>query len=224
MSRATPRPEDATTRSPRIWRALTWRTLLGWLRTLIGSGAILTLFILWRQAEIQSTKRDIELRSTQESAAELRQELRTVQEEYSALKAMMPILDAFGPHVTEFRIWSLRRAVGEGFRFGVCPSDHCLRVLIADLAEQNRRSTVVFHLSGTWGQTLRVSDAGTFEFSVPIIKGCSAFVRTPAVDLGIAVIDDRVSSLKLAAGIRPGTLRNAGMQLETGSCPEGEVQ
>jgi hypothetical protein len=204
-------------------RRRSWGALNARFWSVLGGASLVTIFVLWRQAEIQLTKNEIKLHAAQEQAAGLKRDAQSLSDDINAWKQKAPILDFFGPHVTEFHVRSLQRAVGESFDFGICPSAHCLHIRVADINEMNNRPNVALILTGQWGNLLRVS--GQFVSNVPIIQGCATFIRTRAVDIGIGVLDDRAASLTLAAGIRPGTLREPGvaMKIEMNQClPENE--
>jgi len=139
-----------------------------------------------------------------------------MRENLAEVQRRTPILEIFGPHFTQLLIYELGRSSAPAFDFGACPSDRCLHLAFGEIQPGPRGPTAEIRVTGEWTEKLVLK--GPFIMNLPLIKGCSAFFRSQAVDLSVAVLDDRAAFLRVAAALSPGT-RTQGIQVGQSPCP-----
>jgi len=182
--------------------------------SLAGASLLVALLIFGLRASRDRADLAVMLKSEERARSAAEEELRTIRADYAEVASRSPIFDIFGPDFDELQIFNLGRSSLPEFDFGVCPSAQCLHFVFDGVNSRPKRPAAVVKITGDWGETLRLS--GPIILNLPLIKSCSAFFRSRDVDLTIAILDDRASSLRVAVAAGPGTTTG---QITTGQTP-----
>ncbi len=176
-----------------------------------GFGSYKALLSLTNQ---ETVPRDTLSRITQERD-QLSAKVEECLKENAEMRRFSPMLEQFGPSVSEYHAHRVAMDAGGLFQVGTCPSNHCLTVRVDSLSLKERTPFAKFLLSGRWGP-IDIAQGGLFDVDLTMLKGCRFTARLGSSDITFAVIDDRVPFMRIAAAVTPGTGRVA---LEGVTCP-----